>query len=195
VPATQAFFEQFASEWRAMYPAMITSWERTWDEFVPFLEFPVELRKIVYTSDAIESMNARFNRAVRHRGAIVADVNPIDVPDLMRQRVSSNGAAGARWLADLPDVVADLSRRWGLTLGAAFSGGTAGYVVEATDSSGRACVLKITMPPDIDEHDSFVRSVRAHELAAGKGCAELLTPNADRTLAVSGALSFIDLNG
>jgi putative transposase len=68
VPAAEAFFEQFAAEWRAMYPAMITSWERTWDEFVPFLEFPVELRKIVYTTNAIESMNARFRRAVRHRG-------------------------------------------------------------------------------------------------------------------------------
>jgi putative transposase len=35
---------------------------------VPFLEFPVELRKIVYTTNAIESLNARFRRAVRHRG-------------------------------------------------------------------------------------------------------------------------------
>jgi transposase-like protein len=37
-------------------------------EFVPFLEFPVELRKIVYTANAVESLNARFRRAVRHRG-------------------------------------------------------------------------------------------------------------------------------
>ena len=35
---------------------------------MPFLEFPVELRKIVYTTNAIESLNARFRRAVRHRG-------------------------------------------------------------------------------------------------------------------------------
>ena len=39
-----------------------------WDEFVPFLAFPLELRKIVYTTNAIESLNARFRRAVRHRG-------------------------------------------------------------------------------------------------------------------------------
>jgi putative transposase len=38
------------------------------NEFVPFLEFPLELRKIVYTTNAIESLNARFRRAVRHRG-------------------------------------------------------------------------------------------------------------------------------
>ena len=47
---------------------MISSWENSWAEFVPFLEFPVELRKIVYTTNAIESLNARFRRAVRHRG-------------------------------------------------------------------------------------------------------------------------------
>jgi putative transposase len=61
-------FEQFSTDWRQKYPAMIQSWERSWGEFVPFLEFPVELRKIVYTTNAIESLNARFRKAVRHRG-------------------------------------------------------------------------------------------------------------------------------
>ena len=42
--------------------------ESAWNEFVPFLEFPVELRKIVYPTNSIESLNARFRRAVRHRG-------------------------------------------------------------------------------------------------------------------------------
>jgi transposase-like protein len=53
---------------RGVYPAMIKSWETSWAEFVPFLEFPTELRHIVYTTNAIESLNARFRRAVRHRG-------------------------------------------------------------------------------------------------------------------------------
>lgn len=68
VEAAETEFETFADEWRAKYPAMITSWENSWEEFVPFLAFPPELRKIVYTTNAIESLNARFRRAVRHRG-------------------------------------------------------------------------------------------------------------------------------
>ena len=68
VPAAEAAFGEFADEWRDIYPAMIRSWETNWAEFVPFLEFPVELRKIVYTTNSIESLNARFRRAVRHRG-------------------------------------------------------------------------------------------------------------------------------
>jgi hypothetical protein len=47
---------------------MIRCWENAWEEFVPFLEFPVELTRIVYTTNAIESLNASFRRAVRHRG-------------------------------------------------------------------------------------------------------------------------------
>ena len=66
--AAQARFDEFADAWRDRYPAMIRVWEQSWAEFVPFLEFPVELRTLVYTTNAIESLNARFRRAVRHRG-------------------------------------------------------------------------------------------------------------------------------
>ena len=68
VPAAETLFADFALTWRETYPAMIPSWENAWNEFVPFLEFPQELRSIVYTTNAIESLNARFRRAVRHRG-------------------------------------------------------------------------------------------------------------------------------
>ena len=47
---------------------MIRSWEASWNEFAPFLESPTELRKIVCTTNAIESLNSRFRRSVRRRG-------------------------------------------------------------------------------------------------------------------------------
>ena len=68
VAAAEAEFEAFAETWRDKYPAMIASWERSWGEFVPFLEFPPELRSIVYTTNSIESLNSRFRRAIRQRG-------------------------------------------------------------------------------------------------------------------------------
>ncbi len=68
VPAAEEAFAEFSERWVDKYPAMIRSWENSWEEFVPFLEFPPELRKIVYTTNSIESLNARFRRAVRHRG-------------------------------------------------------------------------------------------------------------------------------
>lgn len=68
VEAAKSNFEEFADQWRSTYPAMIRSWENAWDEFVPFLDYPPELRRVVYTTNAIESLNARFRRGVRHRG-------------------------------------------------------------------------------------------------------------------------------
>jgi len=68
VEAAEARFAEFAGDWEPLYPAMIQSWRTAWPEFVPFLEFPEELRKVVYTTNSIESLNSRFRRAVRHRG-------------------------------------------------------------------------------------------------------------------------------
>ncbi len=66
--AAETLFEAFAQDWEDTYPAMIRSWRQSWNEFTPFLEFPAELRRVVYTTNAVESLNARFRRAVRHRG-------------------------------------------------------------------------------------------------------------------------------
>ncbi|MEQ1873577.1 MAG: aminoglycoside phosphotransferase family protein [Ilumatobacteraceae bacterium] len=97
----------------------------------------------------------------------------IEVADLVRQRALANGAAGQRWLDELPEIVAGLTRKWDLELGRTFSSGTAGFVAAATDATGRECVLKVAMPLDMDEVESFHRSVLVHQLAAGRGCAEL----------------------
>lgn len=43
-------------------------WESSWAEFVPFLEYDVEIRRVICTTNAIESINARYRRAVRARG-------------------------------------------------------------------------------------------------------------------------------
>jgi len=68
VPAAEARFAEFADAWRDRYPAMIAMWERSWAEFVPFLDHPPELRRLIYTTNGIESLNARFRQAVRRRG-------------------------------------------------------------------------------------------------------------------------------
>ena len=47
---------------------MIATWRTSWDVFTPFLGLPLPIRKLVYTSNMIESMNARFRSATRRRG-------------------------------------------------------------------------------------------------------------------------------
>jgi len=52
----------------ARYPAIIRLWEHAWAEFVPFLAFDAEIRTVIATTNAIESLNARFRRSVKARG-------------------------------------------------------------------------------------------------------------------------------
>ena len=68
VAAATERFTEFADTWRPKYPAMVGMWERSWEEFIPFLDFPVEIRKLIYTTNGIESLNARFRQATRRRG-------------------------------------------------------------------------------------------------------------------------------
>lgn len=68
IGAAETSFEAFAEEWEAVYPAMVKSWRDVWDDFESFLEFTPELRKIVYSTNAIESLNARFRKAAVRRG-------------------------------------------------------------------------------------------------------------------------------
>lgn len=66
--AAEAAFEDFAQAWQARYPAMIGMWRRMWPDFIPFLDFPPEIRTLIYTTNAIESLNARFRAVSRRRG-------------------------------------------------------------------------------------------------------------------------------
>ncbi|MFF7159277.1 transposase [Streptomyces sp. NPDC008139] len=66
--AAEARFAEFEAEWGAKYPALVAVWRRSWEHFVVFLRFPPEIRKVVYTTNMIESLNSRFRQATRRRG-------------------------------------------------------------------------------------------------------------------------------
>jgi transposase-like protein len=57
-----------AGVWEAKYPAIVKLWENAWAEFVPFLNFHPEVRTMIYTTNAIEIINARIRKAVKARG-------------------------------------------------------------------------------------------------------------------------------
>jgi len=61
-------FTEFAQAWGGQYPAVVRLWRAAWEEFIPFLDYDVEIRRIICSTNAIESLNARYRRAVRARG-------------------------------------------------------------------------------------------------------------------------------
>jgi len=69
--AALAAFE--ASPWGRKYAAIGQSWRRAWGEVVPFYAFPLEVRRLLYTTNSIEALNAKLRRAVRARGQFPTD--------------------------------------------------------------------------------------------------------------------------
>jgi putative transposase len=61
-------FAEFTDKWGTRYPAIIKLWGAAWEEFIPFLDYDVEIRKIICSTNAGESLNRRYRRAVRARG-------------------------------------------------------------------------------------------------------------------------------
>ena len=66
--AARLALDEFQTKWGDRYPAIVRLWENAWAEFVPFLAYSPEIRKVICSTNAIESVHARFRRSVRARG-------------------------------------------------------------------------------------------------------------------------------
>jgi transposase-like protein len=90
--AAEEAFAEFEADWGGRYPAVVRLWRSAWEEFTPFLSLPVDIRGLVYTTNAIESLNARFRQSTptpralpgrrrRHEGALPCPPRPPAEPD------------------------------------------------------------------------------------------------------------------
>lgn len=71
--AEEALLGFEASELGQRYPATISTWTNAWERFIPFLEFPPEVRRIIYTTNAIESLNYQLRKIIKNRGHFPSD--------------------------------------------------------------------------------------------------------------------------
>lgn len=71
--AAKAAFEQFASQWNHKYPYAIKSWEDNWDELTVFFDFPLEIRKIIYTTNLIENLNGKIRKYTKNKLSFPTD--------------------------------------------------------------------------------------------------------------------------
>jgi putative transposase len=88
---------EFAGVWEARYPAIIRLWESSWAEFVPFLAFDTEIRTVIATTNAIESLNARFRRAVNARGHFPSEQAALKCLYLTIASLDPTGRGRRRW--------------------------------------------------------------------------------------------------
>jgi len=90
-------FLEFCETWGERYPAIVRLWENAWAEFVPFLSFDVEIRKIVCTTNAIESVNARIRRAVKARGHFPNEAAALKCVYMAIMSLDPTGNGQRRW--------------------------------------------------------------------------------------------------
>jgi transposase-like protein len=97
--AAKERFVEFTDQWGQRYPAIVRLWENAWAEFVPFLEYDVEIRKVICTTNSIESINARYRRAVRARGHFPTEAAALKCLYLVTRSLDPTGGGRARWVA------------------------------------------------------------------------------------------------
>jgi putative transposase len=90
-------FAEFSDKWEQRYPAIIRLWTNAWPEFVPFLAFDVEIRRIICTTNAIESINSRLRRAVNARGHFPTEQAALKCLYLALMGLDPTGKGRGRW--------------------------------------------------------------------------------------------------
>jgi putative transposase len=65
--------QAFEEKWGRRYPMIAASWRSNWERVVPFLDFPPDIRRIIYTTNAIESINSTLRKLVHYRGHFPSD--------------------------------------------------------------------------------------------------------------------------
>lgn len=95
--AARAALDDLGDKWGARYPAVIRLWDSAWSEFIPFLDYDIEIRTVICSTNAIESLNARYRRAVRARGHFPNEQSALKCLYLVTRSLDPTGVGRARW--------------------------------------------------------------------------------------------------
>lgn len=95
--AARAAFEELTERWGRKYGAIVRLWDNAWEEFIPFLDYDVEIRRVICSTNAIESLNARYRRAVKARGHFPTEQAALKCLYLVTRSLDPTGAGRTRW--------------------------------------------------------------------------------------------------
>ena len=95
--AAEFALDEFEEKWGKKYRAIIRLWRNAWTEFVPFLDYDVEIRRVLCSTNAIESLNSRYRRAVRARGHFPTEQAALKCLYLVTRSLDPTGQGRTRW--------------------------------------------------------------------------------------------------
>ena len=96
-PAAEKALSDFESEWGQKYPSIVPSWRRAWQEVIPFFAFPLSVRKIIYTTNAIESLNRVIRKTTKTRGSFPTEGAAIKLIYLAIRNFEKTGRSVREW--------------------------------------------------------------------------------------------------
>jgi len=96
--------KEFSSKWDEKYPAISRSWRNKWDNLITLFDYPQEIRKIIYTTNAIESLNSVIRKSIRNRKIFPSDQSALKVVYLAIKQASK------KWTTSLHDWRAAMNR-------------------------------------------------------------------------------------
>ena len=96
--AAWAAFEQFEEKWGKAYPAIPRMWRAAWEQLIPFLDYDLEIRRVLCSTNAIESLNARYRRAVNAKGHFPTEQAAMKTLYLVTRSLDPKGLGQARWV-------------------------------------------------------------------------------------------------
>ena len=101
--AAEEELEAFSAQWDSRFPQISRIWRAHWANLTPFFDYPPEIRKVIYTTNAVESINAQLRKVTKHRGAFPT---PDSVRKVLYLAISK---ASERWTRPIPDWTAALN--------------------------------------------------------------------------------------
>ena len=96
--------DEFEEKWGAAYPSIAQSWRRNWPRIIPFFDYPPEIRKVIYTTNAIESVNMSLRKITKNRGSFPSDESLLKLFYLALNNISK------KWTMPIRDWKAALNR-------------------------------------------------------------------------------------
>jgi transposase-like protein len=95
--AARAAFDELTERWGERYPAIVRLWDNAWAEFIPFLDYDLEIRQVLCSTNAIESLNARYRRAIKARGHFPSEQAALKCLYLVTRSLDPTGKGRQRW--------------------------------------------------------------------------------------------------
>jgi len=96
--------DAFEEKWAEAYPPISQSWRRNWSRIIPFFDYPPEIRKVIYTTNAIESVNMSLRKITKNRGSFPSDEALFKLFHLALKNISK------KWTMPIRDWKAALNR-------------------------------------------------------------------------------------